>query len=121
MLVDDLADMRRLVELWLEESDVSVVGQAADCAEALAIIERHAPDVAVVDLSLPGGDGAGCVAELRRRRPEVAVVAFVSAEDPAVEQAMRAAGAIAHFHKSDLPALVRYLGSAELADALRPG
>ena len=122
MLVDELPDMRRLVEMWLEDVDVSVVGQAADCVEAVALIERYRPDLAVVDLTLPGGgDGAACIAELRRLHPDVAVVAFASAEDPAVERAMRDAGAVAYFHKSDLPALVRFLGSPELTDVLRPG
>ena len=119
VLVDDLPDMRRLVEMWLEDSHVAIVGQAADCDEAMPIIARQRPDVVVMDMYMPGHDGAACTAELARLHPEVAVVAFASAEDPSVERAMRRAGAIAYFHKSDLPGLIRYLSSPDLPERLR--
>ena len=119
LLIDDLAEMRRLVELWLEATPVVVVGQAPTCAEAFPIIERQRPDVVVMDMHMPGTDGIDCTAEVLRRHPDVLVVAFASTEEPEVEQQMRANGAVAFFHKSQLEELVAYLTSPELRALVR--
>ena len=114
LLVDDLPEMRRLVELWLEETPAHVVGQAPTCEDALPLIGRHQPDVVVMDLHMPGRDGIECTEEVLAEHPDLLVVGFTSNEDPVVESKMRAAGAVAHFHKSQLKDLVAWIG------ALRP-
>ena len=114
VLVDDLPEMRRLVELWLEGSHLRVVGQAATCPEAFPIIDRQRIEVVVMDMNMPGPDGVACTAELLARVPRLIVIGFSSSEDPGVERDMRAAGASAYFHKSQLQELVAYLKSDEL-------
>ena len=109
VLVDDLPDLRRLLVLWLEQSKVEVVGEAADCDEALEVIERGRPDVVVMDMHMPGRSGAECTRELVARYPGLAVVGFTSATEDSARAAMSEAGAIAHFHKSELTELVAYL------------
>jgi DNA-binding NarL/FixJ family response regulator len=114
LLIDDLPEMRRLVGLWLDGTRARVVGQATSCSEALAVIERQRPDVVVMDMNMPGADGVACTADLLARHPRLLVVAFSSSDDPAVETAMREAGAIAYFHKSRLQDLIACLTSPEL-------
>jgi two-component system LytT family response regulator len=63
--------------------DVEVVGEAADGAEAVAVIERTRPDLALLDLQMPELDGLGVVDALERtiRRDGLPLVAFVTAYD----------------------------------------
>lgn len=110
LIVDDIPEMRRLVELWLFETGVRVVAQASNCDEVTDdLIERHRPSVVVMDMHMPGRDGVKCTRELLRRHPHLLVVAFSSSDDPRVAEAMHAAGAVEHFHKSDLKGLVAWL------------
>ena len=114
LLIDDLPEMRRLVELWLEGSPAYVVGQAPSCDEAPPLIERQKPDVVVMDMHMPGRDGIECTQDLLEQFPDLLIAAFTSTDDPTVAERMREAGAVAHFHKSELKDLVAWLG------ALRP-
>jgi CheY-like chemotaxis protein len=110
LLIDDLPEMRRLVELWLEGTAVRVAAQAPSCEDISDdLIERHRPQVVVMDMHMPGRSGIECTRDLLARHPELKVVGFTSSDDPLVEQEMRAAGAVAHFHKSELQDLIRWL------------
>ena len=110
LLIDDLPEMRRLVELWLEESPVRVVAQAASCEDVTSeLIERYVPEVVVMDMNMPGRDGVECTRDLLARHPGLRVVAFSSNDDEGTEEAMRAAGAVAYFRKPELPRLVAWL------------
>lgn len=68
-----------LVALLRSAPDVDVVGEATDGAEAVALIERERPDLALLDLQMPEVDGLGVVRLLRKDR--LPLVAFVTAYD----------------------------------------
>ncbi len=85
-LVDDHEVVRRGVgDLLDEEADLTVVGQAGSVAEALARIPALRPDVAVLDMRLPDGNGVELCRELRSRMPELNCLILTSFTD---EQAM---------------------------------
>jgi two-component system chemotaxis response regulator CheB len=65
--------------------DVEVVGEASDGAEALALVEAHAPDVVLLDLGLPVLDGLSVLDRLRAQHPEVAVVVVSAAAQRGAE------------------------------------
>jgi len=74
--------MRRLLRQALETAGLTVVGEAADGDEALALCRRHRPEVLSLDLAMPGRDGIGVLTALRGMDlPTVVVV--VSAFSPA--------------------------------------
>jgi DNA-binding NarL/FixJ family response regulator len=84
MLVEDHPDFRRLMEGLLGgQTDINVVAQAGSLAEA----RKHAAvvrfDVAVLDLSLPDGNGVNLIADLRRENPDMAVLILSATLDPA--------------------------------------
>ncbi|QKW14910.1 DNA-binding response regulator [Verrucosispora sp. NA02020] len=75
LLADDEELIRTALAALLElEADLTVVAQAADGPAAVTAALAHRPDVAVVDLAMPGQDGFAVAAELARVLPECAVV-----------------------------------------------
>jgi CheY-like chemotaxis protein len=66
LLVDDEDQLRRVMRDLLER-DGYEVAEAADGVEALDQVDRHAPDIIVLDLNLPGLDGYGVLSHLRSR------------------------------------------------------
>ncbi|MGN9813528.1 response regulator transcription factor [Micromonospora sp. BQ11] len=75
LLADDEELIRTALAALLDlEDDLEVVAQAADGVAAVTAALAHRPDVAVVDLSMPGRDGFGVAAELARTLPACAVV-----------------------------------------------
>lgn len=85
-LVDDHEVVRRGVgDMLDEEEDLTVVGQAGSVAEALARIPALRPDIAVLDMRLPDGNGVELCRELRSRMPTLNCLILTSYTD---EQAM---------------------------------
>jgi DNA-binding NarL/FixJ family response regulator len=112
-IVDDSAVIRRMVGALLAAfPDVLVVGEASSAEACFSPIEALAPDVVVMDWSMPGMSGIEATAELQRTRPDVRVVGFTSTDDSGVHAAFMAAGAAAVFAKEDAMALRDYLLSA---------
>src|ERR1700750_1373656 len=81
-LLDDHEIVRRGVRDLLEaEADIAVVGEAGTASSALARIPALKPDVAVLDVRLPDGDGVSVCREIRSRMPEVACLMLTSFGD----------------------------------------
>ena len=71
-LLDDHEVVRRGVQELLEnEGDIVVVGEASTAAEALVRVPALRPDVAVLDVRLPDGDGMSLLGPLRERTPHL--------------------------------------------------
>ena len=71
-LVDDHEIVRRgIADLLDREADLEVVGEAGDATHALGRIAATMPDVAILDVRLPDGDGIELCREVRSRHPEV--------------------------------------------------
>ena len=84
MLVDDHAGLRAgLKALLAAVDDVGVVGEASNGVEAVAAAERLTPDVVVMDLDMPGGDGATATRALRAlpRPPKVLILSMHTEEE----------------------------------------
>ena len=79
LVVDDDPDILALVQLRLQRAGHRVLG-AASGAEALAIVaERGAPDLAVLDVSMPGMSGLELLSTLRQRQGAEVPAVFLSA------------------------------------------
>lgn len=72
-LVDDHALIRQaLKDKFAREPDIEVVGEAATARSAIAMVESAQPDVAILDVQLPDGDGVTICREIRSAVPETA-------------------------------------------------
>ncbi|MFB7662676.1 response regulator [Kitasatospora sp. NPDC056138] len=81
-LLDDHEVVRRGVhDLLSTEEDIEVVGEAGTAAEALARIPAVDPDVAILDVRLPDGNGVEVCREVRSRRPEIKCLMLTSFSD----------------------------------------
>ncbi|MEJ2863145.1 response regulator transcription factor [Actinomycetospora flava] len=115
-LVDDHEVVRRGVAgLLADEPDLEVVGEAGTVAEAVARIEAVRPDVAVLDVRLPDGNGVELCRDLRSRRPELACLMLTSFTDEQAILDAVLAGASGYVIKdvrgSDIATAVRDVGS----------
>ncbi|MFJ8200773.1 response regulator [Streptomyces sp. NPDC096152] len=81
-LLDDHEVVRRGVhDLLDDEPDITVVGEAATVEQALVRVPALRPDVAVLDVRLPDGDGVTVCRELRSRLPDLACLMLTSFDD----------------------------------------
>ncbi len=83
VLVDDEHLIRTALATMLDlEGDLQVVGQAATVADGLALVASEQPDVAVVDLQLPDGDGLELCGAVARRSPAIRCIVLTSHARP---------------------------------------
>ena len=98
LLVDDhqvvREGLRRMLEL---EADLKVVGEAADAKEALPQIEVLSPEVVLMDIKMPGGDGIELTRQVRQKNPSCNVI-MLTLYDEYLTQAIEA-GAVGYLLK----------------------
>ncbi|GAA3505043.1 response regulator transcription factor [Streptomyces prasinosporus] len=122
-LLDDHEVVRRGVhDLLDDEADITVVGEAATVEQALVRVPALRPDVAVLDVRLPDGDGVSVCRELRSAMPELACLMLTSFDDEEALLDSIMAGASGYVLKqiqgSDLVSAVRTVaGGQSLLDA----
>ncbi|MFJ4007434.1 response regulator [Streptomyces sp. NPDC090023] len=117
-LLDDHEVVRRgLIDLIEAEPDISVVGDADTADHALTRGPALRPDVAVLDVRLPDGDGIEVCRELRSRMPELACLILTSFDDEEALLDAIMAGASGYVLKqikgSDLVSAVRLVASGQ--------
>ena len=112
MLADDHAVLRAGLKLLLDnEPDFTVVGEAANGQEVLAILEHTEADVLVLDLSMPVMSGLECLREIKNRKLPIKVLVLTMYQDEQyIKEAMQL-GAGGYLEKNSL--------DTELFQALR--
>lgn len=112
LLVDDHMMVRRgLATFLMVFDDLELAGEAADGGEAIQLCAQVNPDVVLMDLIMPGIDGATATHTIRQQFPEIQVIALTSFKEEQLVQNALQAGAIAY--------LLKDVSADELADAIR--
>lgn len=101
LLCDDHTLVREgLAALLRQRTDWTLVGEAADGLEALELAARLRPDVAVLDVAMPGMSGTEAAAAIRRVAPATRIVALSMFGDALYRRGMFEAGALAYVLKN---------------------
>jgi len=112
LLVDDHAVVRRGLHGFLGLlDDLEIVGEVEDGSQAIRMAEETRPDVILMDLVMPCCDGIAATAEIKKRRPEVEIVALTSFIEEGTVVAALEAGATGY--------LLKDASADEVADAVR--
>ena len=112
LIVEDHPVFRKGLTTIIEsEPDMTLVGQAANAAEAIAEFRRHRPDITLMDLRLPGTNGTDTLVTIRGEFPDARIIMLTTSDgDADIQRAMRA-GAWGYILKSmpleELLAVVR--------------
>jgi DNA-binding NarL/FixJ family response regulator len=100
LIVDDHALVREgLKRLIHEQPDMLVVGEAGDGHEAIRLAKEHLPDVALVDIWMPGLDGARVTQMITDACPQVKVIALTRHDDAGFVRKLLEAGATGYVLK----------------------
>jgi DNA-binding NarL/FixJ family response regulator len=105
IVADDHSIVREgLVRILAEQPEIRVVGEAQNAAELLALLNRQACDVLILDITMPGRDGLDVLKETKARWPAIAVLMLTM--HPEEQYAVRAfrAGAAGYVTKDSAPA-----------------
>jgi len=112
LIADDHRLMLKAMRLSLEESDdLEVVAEATSGSQILPMIAQNQPDLALIDIRMPGMDGLMALEMIRNRHPKVKVVMISGLDEPDVIKAALRRGAAAFIAKTIDP--------RDLASALR--
>lgn len=94
VLADDHAVVRKGIREFLEIGGaITVTAEASDGLEALRLIREHCPDVAVLDIQMPGQSGIEVTRAIRAERLPVGVLILTAFDDPPYVKAVLQAGA----------------------------
>lgn len=94
LLADDHAILRSGLSMLINShEDYEVVAQASETQEAIDKGIKHRPDVAIIDITMPGGGGVQVAEALAEHSPETKVIALTMHDDQAYLKAVLAAGA----------------------------
>ncbi|HSL45346.1 MAG TPA: response regulator transcription factor [Anaerolineales bacterium] len=112
LLVDDHTVVRSGLSTFLMTcDDMELVGEAANGEQALKLCAQAKPDVVLMDLVMPGMDGATATRLIRERCPDIQVIALTSFKEQELVQGALQAGAIGY--------LLKDVTADELANAIR--
>ena len=112
VLADDHAVVRKGIREFLEqEGDIVVVAEAVDGVQAVSLVVEHRPDVAVLDIQMPGMSGIEATRQIKAQSPGVRVLVLTAYDDDPYIFALLHAGANGYILKT--------ADSAELVRALR--
>ncbi len=111
-IVDDQTLVRQGIRSLLDlADDITVIAEATDGDEALTLVERHRPDVLLLDLQMPRRDGIATLASLRERGDDLPVLVLTTFDDD--DLVLRALRAGAHGY------LLKDVTLTQLVDAIR--
>lgn len=111
LVADDHAVVRAGVASMLRETDITVVAEACNGAQALQLAQKHQPDVVLLDVRMPEVDGMSCLSKLKAELPNTPVVIFTAHDNPTYVARAVALGAAGY--------LVKNASQAELISAVQ--
>lgn len=111
LIADDHEVVRAGLRSLLQGSDIRIIAEATGGDAALKLAKKHKPDLILLDVRMPEGNGLDCLARLKVDLPDIPVVMFSGFDNPTYAARAVALGAAGYVSKS--------VGKHELIEALR--
>jgi len=111
LIADDHEVVRAGLKTLLEGTDVRIIAEATGGAQALKLATKHRPDLVLLDVRMPDGDGLNCLARIKLDHPNIPVVMFSAFDNPTYVARAVALGAAGYISKS--------ASRREIIDAIR--
>jgi len=89
-----------IIHLLSQEPDLTIVGEAADGAQAVEFARQLKPDIVILDVSMPKMSGIQAAAQISGELPQILIIGLSMHDDREMASAMRAAGAAAYLSKT---------------------
>ena len=102
LIIDDSPTIRKVVKAKVEKMGLAVVGTAADGEEGIRMFQEQAPDLVLLDLTMPNMDGRKCLEEIRRIDGNARVMILSAILCPEVEADCLQRGAACFVSKNNL-------------------
>lgn len=83
LIVDDSNVMRRVIEKFLQQFNLDLVGTAGDGLKALEMVKAHKPDLITLDITMPLMDGLSCLEQIMVINPDAKVIVISALKDQA--------------------------------------
>jgi DNA-binding NarL/FixJ family response regulator len=107
LIVDDNSMIRRsLCELFRQQADFAICGEAENGLQAIEKAQQRKPDLIVLDLAMPGMSGLDVARVINGMLPEVPIILFTLYSDCVVLEQARSAGIATVISKGDRPRLL---------------
>ena len=118
LIADDHGVVRRGLRLQLEQhDDFEVVGEASDGREAIAMLDKLAPDIIIMDIAMPNLNGIQATAQIVKKNPQVGIIVLSMHSDETYLTRTLAAGAKGYLLKDnaevDLERAVRFVAQGK--------
>jgi CheY-like chemotaxis protein len=110
LIVEDNAGIRRILRRILVDT-ASTIWECADGSEALAAYEEHRPDVVLMDIRMPGGDGLTATRQICGYDPLARIIVVTDYQDEDMRAAALDAGALEYVLKHEIAGLPEIVSS----------
>ena len=100
VIADDHEVVRAGLKVLLAGSDIRIVAEASDGIAAFKLAKKHRPNLVLLDVRMPEGDGLNCLARIKLDLPDIPVVMFSSFDNPTYVARSLALGAAGYVLKS---------------------
>jgi DNA-binding NarL/FixJ family response regulator len=100
LIADDHEVVRAGLKSFLDGTDIRIVAEATSGTAAHKLAMKHKPDLVMLDVRMPDGDGLNCLARIKLDQPETPVVMFSSFDNPTYVARALALGAAGYVSKS---------------------
>lgn len=111
LIADDHDVVRSGLRMLLRKPEFAIVAEAVNGEEAVRLVDKHHPDVAILDISMPVLDGIEATRQIKQQHPDVQVVILTVHEDEEYAYQVLRAGASAY--------LLKNAGKKEIFEAIR--
>jgi len=111
LIADDHAVVRAGLRSMVAGSDIEIIAEASDGAQALALAIERRPDVVLLDVRMPDTDGITCLGRLKTELPDLPVLMFSAYDNPTYIARTVALGAAGY--------LIKTVGQQQIVEAIR--